>query len=731
MLIQMFRRILPGFTLLLLCLPSLRGNAAPWLPYGPDGGDARAFAVDPTDHTHLYLGTLNGWIYETHDSGGKWRRLARVGKRDDLALDNIVVDAANPKHVLVGAWVLDHEDGGLFQSFDAGRTWQGTPDMAGQSIRSLTDAPSNPKILVAGTLKGVFRSLDSGAHWTLISPPENKEIHEVESVAIDPLDPNTIYAGTWHLPWKTTDAGANWASIKQGLIEDSDVFSIIVDPKDPKVVFASACSGIYKSEDAGDKFHKVQGIPSTARRTRVLMQDPEHLDTVFAGTTEGLWRTEDSGKSWSRTTGPEVIVNDVFVDPTDSKRVLLATDRGGVLTSDDGGNSFAPSNAGFSARQITAFLSDPHKPGTLYAGVVNDKEWGGVFVSPEGGLTGAQQSDGLNGRDIFSLDLAPDGTLLAGTGHGIFRLQGVAWVRSRDALLPAKAADAADAALPANVRRTPVRRGGAPSDSAVRSTSASVHRRASAAKKVTRVKGMSKPQIASARKTVAVVLPRGSGEQAVAAGKGFNGMIYSMITVGDKVFAGSSRGMLVSDTSGDTWQPLASMPGDDWRYLAAAKRTIVAASLSTIMLSADAGETWKEVGLPSKITQVSAVAVDDRGEVWVGGREGVFLSSDKGTSWQTLRNLYVRNVYSLYFDEASNQVLVTANGTATIAFAVQVADRKVSFWDTGWNLRFLRPVGDHLLGATLYDGVVIQPRMVDSQAAAPSDAALAHGTASR
>ena len=29
-------------------------------------------------------------------------------------------------------------------------------------------------------------------------------------------------------------------------------------------------------------------------------------------------------------------------------------------------------------------------------------------------------------------------------------------------------------------------------------------------------------------------------------------------------------------------------------------------------------------------------------------------------------------------------------------------------------LRFVRPVGDHLLAGTLFDGIVVQPRMVDS-----------------
>src|SRR5260370_42494161 len=115
-----------------------------------------------------------------------------------------------------------------------------------------------------------------------------------------------------------------------------------------------AGTGRYKSVEGEDLFQKVQGIPSTARRTRVLMQDPLHLNIVFAGTTEGLWRTSDSGKTWVRTTGPEVIVNDVFVDPIDANRMLLATDRGGVLASNAAGVWFSPPDEGFCGTRITS-----------------------------------------------------------------------------------------------------------------------------------------------------------------------------------------------------------------------------------------------------------------------------------------------------------------------------------------------------------------------------------------
>ena len=127
-------------------------------------------------------------------------------------------------------------------------------------------------------------------------------------------------------------------------------------------MFLSACSGIYKSENGGEQFHKIEGIPSTARRTRVLKQDPANREVVYAGTTEGLYKTVDGGKTFQRMTGPDVIVNDVFVDPQDSNHVLLATDRGGVLASSDAGASFAASNEGFSERKVEALLVDRGNP---------------------------------------------------------------------------------------------------------------------------------------------------------------------------------------------------------------------------------------------------------------------------------------------------------------------------------------------------------------------------------
>ena len=703
----------------------------PWVAFGPDGGDARHIAPDPRDHAHLYLGTANGWIYESHNAGSSWTRLAQVGKRDDLVLDSIVVDAKDSNHLVVGAWVIDHPDGGLYFSKDGGVTWTNQAEMRGQSIRALAASLSDPDIIVAGTLQGVFRSSDGGKRWKRISSEDNAEIHNVESIAIDPRDPGIIYAGTWHLPWKTTDGGEHWGSIKHGIIDDSDVFSIIVDPINPATVFASACSGIYKSLNAGAQFEKIQGIPSSARRTRKLLQDATNLAVVFAGTTEGLFRSNDAGKTWVRTTGPEVIVNDVEIDAANPKRVLIATDRGGVLASEDGGDTFHSSNRGFSARQVTTIKRDKERPETIFVGVVNDKDWGGVFQSDNGGQNWIQRSDGLGGRDVFSIGQAPDGTMISGTAHGLFRLDKLtqAWNRveaapglpaqtesvesimtrppvptSPDAVTPApeKLPEPAPASLPALVKKPRHQ---------TKAQILAAKRRAAKATPARAVVAVARPasrhSAAAKRATVLV-----SSNARV-----FDGSVYYIATAGDTVLATTSVGLLTSVDNGLSWAVSGPEGGSEWRFLATAHKYVVAATLHEVQLSSDSGAAWQPVPLPEKFTQLSAIAVDAAGEVWIGGREGVFITSNRGKSWSVPKDLYLNAVNNIFYDESSDRIVVTTSGNSSLVFTVQMPGKQVSFTDTGWNLRFARLMDDHIIAATLFDGIVVQPRMVVSAVA--------------
>jgi photosystem II stability/assembly factor-like uncharacterized protein len=621
-----------------------------WLAVGPDGGDARSFAPDPSNPNHIFLGTTNSWIYETEDGGSSWRRLAKLSKDDDLILDNILVDEADPKTLYVGAWVVDHPDGGLFISHDAGKTWTSVQAMQGQSIRALSQAASNSKLLIAGTLRGVFRSEDGGVQWKQITPVGSLELHEVESIAIDPKNTQTIYAGTWHLPWKTTDGGAAWHNIKEGLIDDSDVFSIIIDPQQTNIVYTSACSGIYKSENGGENYHKIQGIPSTARRTRVLMQDPVNPAVVYAGTTEGLYKTTDSGATWRRMTGSDVIINDVHVDPKNPQHVLLATDRSGVLESSDSAFSFKASNTGFSERHVATLLVDQKTPRTIYAGVINDKTYGGVFVSTDNGEKWTQRSDGLDGRDVFTLAQAADGSVWAGTNEGVFHWDGTTWQ---------------------------------PAGKVVKSVTKSsyvVHKG-----KRTKV----------------------DHTQLVPGGE-IDGRVRALDLDGGVWSAATSSGVYTSTNQGASWEGGPVLTRTEFLSVASQGSTILAAQRNSLVLSTDGGQNWQALALPEKLSFVQSVAVDPSGTFWVGGRQGIFFSQDHAQSWRSLSTLPVADINGLSYDPELKRLVVTS-WRSTWVLAIDPATQTWKWWDAGWSVQSVHSSGGRLLGATLYNGVVIQP----------------------
>jgi hypothetical protein len=224
--------------------------------------------------------------------------------------------------------------------------------------------------------------------------------------------------------------------------------------------------------------------------------------------------------------------------------------------------------------------------------------------------------------------------------------------------------------------------------------------------------------VGSRKKTaVAVVKPATPVVPAAVAEPSLDAVVYGFLLVGDKVFAGTSQGLMQSVDAGRSWAPVGALGMTETRFMAGENGVLVVAGLKQAMMSADGGASWNELPLPEALTQLSSVTVDEMGNVWMGGREGVYYSSNRGGNWKSLRNLYLTEVSSVYFDSAGHRVLATSF-KSTVAFAVQLPDFKVTFWDTGWNLRFVRPAGDHLVGATLYDGVVVQPVMVETKMAA-------------
>ena len=631
-------------------------RALSWRSIGPDGGDARSLAADPRNPDRILLGTSSSQLFVSNDGGHTWSRLARVGDGDHYVVDHIVFDPAQPQTVYAAAWSVETDGGGVFRSDDGGRTWRTLTGMQGKSVRSLALAPGNPGVLVAGALDGVFRSRDGGQTWERISPPGHPEIKNIESLAVDPQNPNVIYAGTWHLPWKTVDGGRSWYSIKEGVIDDSDVFSIILDPRDSRVVYASACTGIYKSEDAGVHFLRVQGIPKSARRTRALRQHPLDPNMVYAGTTEGLWVSINAGQSWHRATADTVIVNDVLVDARHPGTVLLATDRGGVLRSENGGASFFASNRGFAHRQVAAFLVDRNNPSLLYAGVVNDKEYGGLFVSRDAGEHWAQMNDGLSGHDIFSLRQTEQGTLLAGTNRGIFAWGPMdrAWHAINGVAQEPPPRDGARTATRARYGKRPLK---PPADPPAR------------------------PEL--------------------------DGRVADLEVAQDAWFAATSQGLFSSVDYGQHWRGGAVLGRRDFIAVHAAGRMVIAITPAVLVVSRDGGKHWYAPQLPDNVLPLAGVALGSQGSIWLASRGGAYGSRDGGETWEhAINGIDALDVTSMMYDGDNRRLLAT-----TVTGAFESTDLGHTWHRTGEPTARLRGIslgGGRLYARTDFDGVIAE-----------------------
>ena len=629
-------------------------HAAQWSSLGPEGGDVRSLAYDPANPDHIILGTSTGVLFVSNDAGHSWTRFAHLGPNDDYVLDHVVFDPQNPKKLYVSAWSFQNQQAGdVFRSHDGGKNWEPVPGMHGKSVRALAISASDSKVLVAGTLEGVYRTKDGGNNWDRISPANHADIKNVESIAVDPSNPDVVYAGTWHLAWKTPDGGATWQHINKGMIDDSDVFSIIVDKANPSIVFASACSGIYKSESSGELFKKIQGIPFSARRTRVLKQDPTNASIVYAGTTEGLWKSSDLGKTWKHVTNSDVVVNDVLVDPRNSQHVLLATDRMGILSSADGTQTFSASNQGFSHRYIAAIEADHSDPKTIYVGLINDQELGGVFMSRDGGAHWQQRSTGLGARDVFTLKQAGNGTLVAGTNRGMFLLDknGATW---------------------------------RPSNTVVSETSAT---------KVIKVKGKTKRVASHSTKRSEL-----------------NARVNDVEIASNRWLAATSAGLYTSSDQGKIWTGGPVMGKQDFVAVRADREMIVAATRSTVLVSTDGGTEWKQAPLTSFVSSVYGLAITPDANIFVASREGIFHSADAGKTWEHVVNgVPGKDIGSVSYDSERKRLFATS----IVSSVIFQSDDNGRSWqrhsDAGYTLRSVSAVKGRLLGATPFDGVVAQP----------------------
>jgi photosystem II stability/assembly factor-like uncharacterized protein len=351
---------------------SIRPHASlRWRCVGPfRGGRASTVCGDPRDPRVFYFGAGGGGLWKTTDAGVTWEnvtdgflRTASVGAIAVAPSDSNVVYVGMGECSIRGN--VSYGDG-VYRSTDAGATWQHLGLADTQRIARVRVHPRDENLVYAAALgdiyggssaRGLYRSRDGGRTWDkILYKDENTGCIDLD---MDPNNPRILFAAMWQVRrtewsltsggpgsglWKSMDGGDTWTEITRnaglpaGLIGR---IGIAISPARPGRVWAlveAEQGGLHRSDDGGATWTRVNEDRSLRTRHFYytnIYADPQNADTMYAVNAPFV-KSIDGGKTFTTLSTPHGDHHDLWIDPKNPQRMILACDGGGTVTFNGG-----------------------------------------------------------------------------------------------------------------------------------------------------------------------------------------------------------------------------------------------------------------------------------------------------------------------------------------------------------------------------------------------------------
>ena len=365
-------------------------------------GRVDRFAFHPTDPNIIFAGTPCGGIFKTINGGNTWTNLNAY--IPSLGVSGIVVSWANPNiiYALTGDGDSNLGDNGFVEGFDyirpsigvikstdGGVSWQQTGSFGIDGFYvgfKLAQNPLNANILLAATSKGLYRTVNGGSTWNLVSP-DLSTFYDIEWKSGSSTE---VFAATNDSVFYSSDAGASLTLINDRFdfpIGNSSRIAIAVTPASPQYIYVFAVlnfentvanKGVYRSVDGGANFTRRTNNSLMANGSpqydHCLAVAPDNANIVVAGTLD-VWRSINGASAFTQTnqrsdaTQPDYAhddVHDVAYNPLDNS-LYVGTD-GGVYKSLDDGLTFSAKYFGMNASQYYHFDVSTLDENYMFAG---------------------------------------------------------------------------------------------------------------------------------------------------------------------------------------------------------------------------------------------------------------------------------------------------------------------------------------------------------------------------
>ena len=338
------------------------------------GGRSAAVAGSYENKNTFYFGGVGGGVWKTSDGGSNWMNISdkyfggSIGSVAVAPSDETIIYAGEGEHTMRGN--VSEGLGGIWRSDDAGKNWKNLGLKDGRHIIRIVIHPKNPDMVwvaVMGHLfgpneeRGVFKTTDGGKTWKKVLYVNDQT--GCSELVMEPGNPTVLYAGTWRVIrtpysmesggegsglWKSTDGGETWKNItaSRGLPKGLwGIVGVAVAPSNTDKVYAlveNDKGGLFVSTDAGENW-TLQSSDNNIRQrawyyTKVFV-DPKNENKVYCPNVNFMI-SSDGGKTFKSIPTPHGDHHDLWIDPEDANRMIVADD-GGAQVSFDAGNNWS------------------------------------------------------------------------------------------------------------------------------------------------------------------------------------------------------------------------------------------------------------------------------------------------------------------------------------------------------------------------------------------------------